>query len=64
LGPKRVKLLYDELGVRSLEDLRRAVKTGRLRQLRGLGAKSEEKLAVALAKPQARTPRFTIKGRR
>lgn len=53
LGPKRVKLLYDKLGVRSLEDLRRVVKSGRLRELRGFGAKSEEKLAAALAKPQA-----------
>jgi DNA polymerase (family 10) len=53
LGPKRVKLLYDKLGIRSLEDLRRAVKSGRLRELRGFGIKSEQKLAAALAKPQA-----------
>jgi DNA polymerase (family 10) len=53
LGPKRVKLLYDKLGIRSLDDLRRAIGSGRLRKLRGFGAKSEEKLAVALAKPQA-----------
>ena len=53
LGPKRVKLLYDKLGIRSLEDLRRAVRTGRLRELRGFGIKIEEKLAAALAKPQA-----------
>ncbi|WP_454621079.1 DNA polymerase/3'-5' exonuclease PolX [Bradyrhizobium cenepequi] len=53
LGPKRVKLLYDRLGVHSLEDLRRAIRSGRLRKLRGFGAKSEEKLAAALAKPQA-----------
>jgi len=53
LGPKRVKLLYDKLRIRSLEDLRRAVKSGRLRELRGFGVKSEEKLAAALAKPQA-----------
>ena len=51
LGPKRVKLLYDKLGIRSLEDLRRAVKTSRLRELRGFGAKLEEKLLAALAKP-------------
>ena len=51
LGPKRVKLLYDELGIRSIEDLRRAVKAHRLRELRGFGAKSEEKLLAALAKP-------------
>jgi DNA polymerase (family X) len=51
LGPKRVKLLYERLGVRSIEDLRRAVKTGRLCELRGFGAKIEEKLRAALAKP-------------
>src|SRR5690348_11778180 len=28
LGPKRVKLLYDKLKVRTLDDLRRAVKVG------------------------------------
>ncbi|MGO9135110.1 MAG: DNA polymerase/3'-5' exonuclease PolX [Methylovirgula sp.] len=53
LGPKRVKLLYDELGVRSIEDLRRAVKAGRLRELRGFGEKSEAKLLAALTKPVA-----------
>lgn len=52
LGPKRVKLLYDKLGIRSLEDLRRTVKSGRLRELRGFGVKSEQKLATTLAKPQ------------
>jgi DNA polymerase (family 10) len=53
LGPKRVKLLYDKLGVRSLEDLRRAIKSGRLRELKGFGVKSEQKLAAGLARPQA-----------
>ncbi len=53
LGPKRVKLLYDKLGIRSLEDLRRAIRSGRLRELKGFGAKSEQKLSAALAKPQA-----------
>ena len=53
LGPKRVKLLYDKLSIRSLEDLRRAVRSGRLRELGGFGVKSEEKLAAALAKPHA-----------
>lgn len=52
LGPKRVKLLYDKLRIRSLEDLRRAVKSGRLRELRGFGVKSEQKLAAALGKPR------------
>lgn len=51
LGPKRVKLLYDKLKVRTLDDLRRAIKTGRLHELRGFGPTIEKKLAAALEKP-------------
>src|SRR6266436_1792862 len=36
LGPKRVKLLYDKLGIRSIADLRWALKAHRLRELRGI----------------------------
>jgi DNA polymerase (family 10) len=59
LGPKRVKLLYDQLRIRSIEDLRRATKAGRLRELRGFGPKSEAKLLAALAKP-ASEKRFKL----
>ncbi len=52
LGPKRIKLLYDRLKVRTVDDLRRAIKTGRLRELRGFGPRMEEKLLGALEKPQ------------
>ena len=51
LGPKRVKLLYDKLKVHTLDDLRRVIKAGRLRKLRGFGAAMEKKLADALKKP-------------
>ncbi len=44
LGPKRVQVLYHELGIDSLEDLTRAVEDGRIRELEGFGAKSEEKI--------------------
>ena len=53
LGPKRVKLLFDKLKVRTLDDLRRVVRTGRIRELYGFGPVIERKLAVALAKPTA-----------
>ena len=52
LGPKRIRLIYDKLKVRTLDDLRRAIKTGRLRELRGFGPGIEEKLLSALEKPQ------------
>ena len=59
LGPKRIKLLYDKLKVRTLDDLRKAVKTGRLRELRGFGPEIEKKLLGALEKPQPAT-RFKL----
>jgi DNA polymerase (family X) len=51
LGPKRIKLLYERLKVRTLNDLRRAIKGGRLRELRGFGPLIEQKLLGALDKP-------------
>lgn len=53
LGPKRVKLLCDTLHIRTLDDLRRAVKAGQLRDVRGLGAAVQSKLAKALEQPVA-----------
>ncbi len=44
LGPKRALVLYRELHVGSPEELRDAIKEGRLAGLRGFGSKSEEKL--------------------
>jgi DNA polymerase (family 10) len=48
LGPKRVKALYDALDVRSLEDLERAARSGRMTGLRGFGAKAVERILHAL----------------
>jgi DNA polymerase (family X) len=53
LGPKRVKLLYDRLKVRTLDDLRRVLRTGRLREVGGFGPTMEKKLTAALEKPAA-----------
>ena len=48
-GPKRARRLYDELGIDSLEALRAAAEQQKLRDLRGFGAKVEEKLLEQLA---------------
>jgi len=53
LGPKRAKLLYDKLGVRTLDDLRLVLKTGRARELKGFGPTIARKLSEALEKPKA-----------
>ena len=48
LGPKRARLLHQELGVCSLEDLRRAAEEGRIKDVAGFGKKAEEKILAAL----------------
>jgi DNA polymerase (family 10) len=48
LGPKRARLLYTEIGVDSLQSLREAAEQHRLRTVRGLGAKLEERVLEAL----------------
>lgn len=48
IGPKTVALLYDELGVRSVDDLKVVLAEQRLRDLPGLGARTEEKITRAI----------------
>ncbi|HEY8769391.1 MAG TPA: helix-hairpin-helix domain-containing protein, partial [Thermoleophilaceae bacterium] len=48
LGPKRARQLHQELGVESLEDLRKAAEQGRLKDVPGFGKKAEENVMLAL----------------
>ncbi len=48
LGPKRVKQIYDSLGITTLAELTEAAQAGKLRELPGLGSKSEAKLVAAI----------------
>ena len=48
LGPKTALLLSSELGISSLEELQKAIDQGRLRDVKGLGPKTEQNLAKAL----------------
>jgi DNA polymerase (family X) len=57
VGPKRVRLFYEKLGVGSLEELERAVRTGRLRSLGGFGARSEQRLLEAILTVKSRHAR-------
>src|SRR5215510_2031341 len=50
LGPKALQRLRAELGVESIDDLRRVLAEHKLRALKGFGEKSEEKLAQSLAR--------------
>src|SRR5882724_3385423 len=53
LGPKALAKLRAELGVASIDDLRRALAEHAVRDLAGFGAKSEEKLARAIQRLDA-----------
>lgn len=44
LGPKRVRIIYDHLGIRSLSDLATAAKSGKIRGLPGFGEKTEQRI--------------------
>lgn len=54
VGPKRVRLFHRELGVGSLDDLERAIRSGRLRRLGGFGPKSEHRILEAIQKVKSR----------
>lgn len=50
LGAKRVKALHEALDIDSLEDLRDAVESGKVREVEGFGEKSEGKIRRRLKK--------------
>jgi DNA polymerase (family 10) len=52
LGPKTLLRLRSELGVENLEGLRAALQGKKVRELRGLGEKVEEKLLQAIARQE------------
>ena len=52
VGPKTVALLYRGLEIRTLDDLERAAREGRIRALKGMGAKKEALILKALEERQ------------
>jgi DNA polymerase (family 10) len=48
LGPRSIKQLYNELGVKNLDDLEKNAKRHRIRRLRGMGEKTERKILINL----------------
>jgi DNA polymerase (family 10) len=64
LGPKSAKKIWQELGITTLEELRVAAESQRLRTLPGMGGKTEENVLRALAAPAAaEEPRRALLGR-
>lgn len=55
VGPKKVSVFFNELGLKSLADLKAACEAGRLSKLKGFGKKTEESILanIDLATEQA-----------
>lgn len=48
VGPKTARRLFEELEIRSMEDLKAAAEAEKVRHVKGLGAKAEENILAAL----------------
>ena len=60
IGPKKVKLFYDEAGVDSIDSLARAAGTGKLHDLFRMGEKTEAKILRAIENYRKGAGRFRI----
>jgi DNA polymerase (family 10) len=60
LGPKRVRALYEDLDVQSLEQLLRAARDGRIRELPGFGKKIESRIVEAAQAQLSKVRRFKL----
>jgi len=60
LGPKRAKQIYDTLHVATLVDLETAARSGRLRELPGIKAATEQKILVGLASLRGHATRWRL----
>ena len=60
LGPKRVRTLWHELEIQTLEQLARAAHDGRIRGLTGFGPKTEARVLQAVRQQQSKATRFKL----
>ncbi len=60
LGPKRVKILHEKLGIKNIEGLKKAAGEGRIRELAGFGEKTEQKILEETAHAEKRQHRIKL----
>src|SRR3990172_9047370 len=60
VGPKTVRKLYEELGVKTLTDLERAAKAGKIRAIPGFGEKTEENILKGISFVKKTGGRFVL----
>ena len=60
VGPKRAKLIYSKLGVKTLAQLEKAGRAGRLSGLRGMGKTLEQSILHGIEQDKARAARVPL----
>jgi len=60
LGPKKVGMFYNKLGIISIEQLKTAAEAGKIRDLPGMGEKSEAKILAGIQSLARRSGRLPL----
>jgi DNA polymerase (family 10) len=60
VGPKRARLIYKKLGVKTLAQLEKAARAGRLSKLRGMGKKLEQTILRGIDQDKAHVARVPL----
>ena len=60
MGPKKISLIWKELGITKLSDLEKAAKEGKLRNLPGMGEKSEKQIIAGIESLSRRSGRIPL----
>ena len=63
LGPKTARRIWQDLGITTMDDLRKAAEAEQLRSLPGLGAKTEERILKALEEDKKPREKRTLLAR-
>jgi DNA polymerase (family 10) len=60
VGPKTIKILYKKLHVRSVSDLEKVARAGKIKNLRGFGEKSEQDILKGIEFLKRSSGRFVL----
>lgn len=60
VGPKKVRKLWDELGITTIDELESAAEAGKIAVLEGFGPKSQDKILEGIQRHRARQGRFRL----
>lgn len=60
VGPKRAKLVYEKLGIKTLDALEKAARDGKLQQIKGFGPILQERILKGVASEKIRSARHRL----